>query len=205
MYSVPVARAWWLAVGPRLDRRVRPRSSVPEPSGAGRVAPRLGGPERNFAVGAGSSSGLPNVLKPADRVACGGRCGGLKLAGCCAPHPGAAPVLPELARRPEAEFPYSTANERENQRRIYLWRTSYSWKSRRVLTSRRGALSPDRLSTRARHTKACSTDFVFEVRRCWNCMAADFRGLTFEVRRGRRQGARPGPQIMYRVPVARAW
>ena len=24
MYPVPVARAWWLAVGPRLDRRVRP-------------------------------------------------------------------------------------------------------------------------------------------------------------------------------------
>jgi len=25
MYTVPVARAWWPAVGPRLDRRVRPR------------------------------------------------------------------------------------------------------------------------------------------------------------------------------------
>ena len=25
MYTVPVAGAWWLAVGPRLDRLVRPR------------------------------------------------------------------------------------------------------------------------------------------------------------------------------------
>ena len=31
------------------------------------------------------------------------------------------------------------------------------------------------------------------------------RGLTFELRRDRRQDARPGPQKMYTVPVARAW
>ena len=31
------------------------------------------------------------------------------------------------------------------------------------------------------------------------------RGLTFEVRRDRRQDARPGPVKMYRVPPARAW
>ena len=32
-----------------------------------------------------------------------------------------------------------------------------------------------------------------------------FRGLTFEVRRDRRQDARPGLVKMYRVPPARAW
>ena len=32
-----------------------------------------------------------------------------------------------------------------------------------------------------------------------------FQRLTFELRRDRRQGARPGPVKMYRVPPARAW
>ena len=31
MYTVPVARAWWLAVGPRLERRVRPGTTGSRP------------------------------------------------------------------------------------------------------------------------------------------------------------------------------
>jgi len=31
MYSVPPARGWWLAVGPRLERGVRPRAPAPRP------------------------------------------------------------------------------------------------------------------------------------------------------------------------------
>jgi len=37
------------------------------------------------------------------------------------------------------------------------------------------------------------------------CTNVSKRGLTFELRRDQRQDARPGPRIMYTVPVARAW
>ena len=237
MINLDASRAWWLAVGPRLERGVRPRPAALARAvdlGQEQVIPALPAPRvlRAEVRRRGCLVGRSAKNAPAGAV-CGCRCTRpAARRGACA-----APAIAASASGGAPTFclcglcvpPTDPASAVGHERLCRSASSTESWalpiapsillprtRLRRAAGASTGcakspAIARNKLIPRApKDTSACALPFVFTATpkratatKCWSCLPGApnrkvgfLRGLTFELRRDRRQSARPGGRMI---------